>query len=154
MTRRYIRVSLMFVDLMGSSMSAARQPWRDETRLGAEAQPVIRGTSSRTFVRREKHAPLRSAPNRPPSLSADTRAEEALRSMLAASHSRGFAGASARAVRLVMHDLSHCSMGSNSGNHNKPPWCLISCVKLIADRVLAKPWDCFIDRCQNHRAAR
>lgn len=65
--------------------------------------------------------------------------------MLAASHSRGFAGASERTVRLVMHDLSHCSVGSNSGNRNKPPWCLMSCVELIEDRVLAKPQGCFME---------
>lgn len=44
-----------------------------------------------------------------------------------------------------MQDLSHCSEGSNSGNRNKPPWCLMSCVELIEDRVLTKPRGCFME---------
>lgn len=74
---RKLGASPMFADLMGLSMSAARQPWQDGARLGAEAHPVTCGAKARTFVRREKHAS-------PLSLSAGVPAEEALRSMLAA----------------------------------------------------------------------
>ena len=41
-------------------------------------------------------------------------------------------------VRLVIRDLSHYSVCSNGGNHHTPLWCLMSCMKLIANRVLAK----------------